>query len=166
MSLTNQLRIQQAFREFADISHWHSPHAVTLTMKQGVRDPMEPASATECLTRDKAEQNFRHFINLLNRKVLGKRFQHHGICLPVIPVIEGTKTKRMHYHAVIDCPRDDLKEGYAELIQSLWVKTKFGYRETNIQADCDKEWTKYMSKLKDKTSIADAIDWINYHSLN
>lgn len=71
MSLADQRRIQHAFREFAAFDHWHSPHAVTLTMKQGVRDPLEPASATEWLTHDKAVQNFRHFTNLLNRRVLG-----------------------------------------------------------------------------------------------
>lgn len=45
MSLAEQLRIQREFREYADISGWHCPHAVTLTMKQGIRDPLEPAAA-------------------------------------------------------------------------------------------------------------------------
>lgn len=159
-------RIQAAFRAFADIEHWRSPHAVTLTMKQGVRDPMEPASATEFLTSEKAVQNFRHFMNLLNRRVLGKRFQHHGKALSVIPVIEGTKQKRYHYHAIIDCPRADLQEVFPDLIREAWVKTKFGYYEVNIDQNCDDGWTKYISKLRDKTSISDSIDWTNYHNPN
>lgn len=166
MNFENALKVQQAFREFADISHWHSPHAVTLTMKQGIGDPLEPASPTEFLTPDKAVQNFGHFMNLLNRKVLGKRFQHHGVRLPVIPVIEGTKTKRYHYHAIIDCPPDDLKERFSELIHETWVKTRFGYKEVKIDPDCDDGFTKYISKLRDKASIHDSIDWINYHNPN
>lgn len=163
MPFAEQLRIQREFRKYADISDWHSPHAVTLTMKQGVRDPCEPAAAIERLTADKAVQNFRHFMNLLNRNALGKRFQRHGMRLPVIPVLEGTQTKRMHYHAIIDCPRDDLKDRFPFMIEDAWSKTKFGYRQVHIRPDCGRIWTKYISKMNDKPSIADAIDWENLH---
>lgn len=162
--LSENIRIQQAFREFATIDHWHAPHAVTLTMKQGIRDPFEPASATEFLTPEKASANFRHFMNLLNRKVLGKSYERHRQGLRVIPVIEGTQSKRYHYHAVIDCPRDDIAEEFPQLIHDTWIKTRFGYNKLQIVENCDAGWTKYISKLRDKTSIHDSIDWINYHN--
>lgn len=157
--------IQDAFRGFARIDHWHSPHAVTLTMKQGMRP--EPFGLTEYLDRQKAVQNFRHFMNLLNRRVLGKQFQHHRKRLPVIPVLEGGgRGRRLHYHAIIDCPRDDLDELFPLLVQSVWAKTKWGYYETDIQPDADRGWVNYISKPYDKPDYADAIDWENCHQLD
>lgn len=49
------------------------------------------------------------------------------------------------------------------MIEDAWGGTKFGYRQIDIQPDCDKDWTKYISKLTDKPSLADAIDWENCH---
>jgi hypothetical protein len=156
--------IQNVFREFACIDHWRSPHAVTLTMKQGIRAPYEPAAATEYLDQQKASRNFRHFMNLLNRRVLGKRFQHHDERVSVIPVIEGGRTKRLHYHAAIDCPRPDLEGLFPLIIQSTWNRTKWAYGIIDIQSNADSGWINYISKTRDKPSYADAIDWENYHN--
>lgn len=163
--MPTNLQLQQAFRRFAQIDHWRSPHAVTLTMKQGMRS--EPYSPTEYLDRQKAVQNFRHFMNLLNRKVLGKRFQHHEQRLAVIPVLEGDgRGRRLHYHAIIDCPREDLDGLFPLIVQTAWEKTKWGYSQTNVQADADRGWVNYISKKYDKPNYADAIDWENCHQLD
>lgn len=156
--------IQSAFRQFAKTDHWLSPHAVTLTMKQVLRPSFDPAAATEYLDLRKASQNFRHFMNILNRRVLRKRFQHHGQRLSVVPVIEGGNGKRLHYHATIDCPRADLVGLFPLIVRSAWSKTKWGYYEIDIQPSADDGWTNYISKLRDKPNYADAIDWENYHN--
>ena len=36
MTKDQTLAYQKSVREFADISHWSGPHAVTLTLKQGL----------------------------------------------------------------------------------------------------------------------------------
>ena len=166
MNYSKLKRYQSAFREFADISDWHSPHAFTLTMKQGIRPPFEPASATEYLTREKASQNFRHFMNLMNKRVFGKAASHHGKRLPVIPVIEGGSEKRLHYHGVIDCPRDDLIGLLPMIVRSTWAKTKWAWNEIDIQPDADRGWINYISKTNDKPDYANAIDWENFKPLD
>jgi len=132
-------------------------------MRQGIRAWDEPASATEFLNAQKAIQNFRHFMNLLNRRVYGKRYQHHGVRLSAIPVLEGGRGKRLHYHAVIDCPLVELEDSFPNLIQTAWEKTKWGYNQIDIQPGADNGWINYISKLNDKPNFADSIDWENYH---
>lgn len=161
MNRTQTLAYQAAFREFADISDWHAPHGFTLTMKQGLRPLFEPASATEYLTREKASQNFRHFMKLLNKRLLGKAASRHGKRLPVIPVIEGGNGRRLHYHGVIDCLRDDLIDLFPMIVQSTWAKTKWGWNEIDIQPKIDRGWINYMSKTYDKPDYAAAVDWEN-----
>jgi hypothetical protein len=161
----HKTRLQSAFRDFAQIGHWRSPHAVTLTMRQGIRP--EPFSPTEYLDRQRAVQNFRHFMNLLNRRVLGSHYQRKRQRLPVIPVLEGSgRYRRLHYHAVIDCPRDDLDGVFPLLIQSVWAKTKWAFVQTDVRPDADEGWVNYISKTYDKPDYADAIDWENCHQLD
>ena len=163
MNRHDTTKIQSAFRDFATTEGWQSPHAVTLTMKQGIRPPFEPAAATEWLDPHKARQNFRHFMNLLNRKVLGKRFSNHGERLSVIPVLEGGSGKRFHYHAMIDCPSAALEGLFPLIVQSTWAKTRWAFAQTDVQPNADNGWITYISKTRDKPDYADAIDWENYH---
>ncbi|MES2986605.1 MAG: hypothetical protein V4808_01740 [Pseudomonadota bacterium] len=136
---------------------------MSLTMKQGIRPQDEPASATEYLAAEKASQNFRHFMNVLNRSALSRRSYRQGVRLSVIPVLEGGNHKRLHYHAVIDCPDEELRGRFPSKIESAWAETKWGYHQIDIQSAADSGWINYISKLKDKPNYADSIDWENYH---
>ena len=165
MSYLSTLRHQQAFRDFCHTDGWNAPYAVTLTMKQGI--PIDQSRrAYERLTPERASQNLRHFLNLLNKRVYGNAHVRHKLRIPVIPVREGGTRSRLHYHIMIDCPRDDLKPVYPELIRSLWGRTRWGYDQIDIQADADSGWINYISKLRDKPSFEDSIDWVNYSSLD
>ena len=49
-----------------------------------------------------ASQNFRHFMNRLNNKILGSAAKLHGRRLKTVAVIEANADGRLHYHAMID----------------------------------------------------------------
>ena len=89
----------------------------------------------------------RHFINRLSKKVFGNAASRHGKAVPIIPVIEGGNGKRLHYHAVIDCPRNDLIGQFPTMIHETWLETPWGLRETDIQTYADAGWVTYISKL-------------------
>ena len=95
---------QQSFRKFARIEHWLAPHAVTLTLRQGMAVPNGAADTFVLLTRESAIQNYRHFLNLLGFMALGQAAKRFGRRINSISTIEGGKGKRLHIHAVIDCP--------------------------------------------------------------
>lgn len=166
MNTGDNIKYQAAFREFVDTSGWHAPHAVTLTMKQGRQIDGGRGQSFQTLTPDLASTNLRDFLNRLNRHVYGNSAQRHGKAVRVVPVIEGGADKRLHYHLILDCPRDDLKDGFSDLLATLWQKTPWGYKEVDVKANCDEGWTKYISKIRDKTHFSDSIDWANCHVLD
>jgi hypothetical protein len=111
--------------KIAKIEHWQSPHAVTLTMKQGVPVANGYRSTMAFLDGDKASQNLRHFHSVISRTILGKPADRFGQRVNLIPVIEGGNGNRLHYHVVIDCPRDDLKAEFPSLIADKWLRTQW-----------------------------------------
>lgn len=116
------------------------------------------------ITTDSAAQNFRHFTNVLNQRVYGSAAQRHGKRLPVIPVLEGSALKRLHYHALIDCPRDDLLATFPSLIVRTWMATQWGYNENQVIPSADTGWINYMTKLRDKPDFGTDIDWLNFRN--
>lgn len=155
---------QAVFREFAQIDHWAAPHAVTLTMKQAVMLEGNRGSTLAPLTHEAASRNYRHFLALLSRQVLGQPAKRYGRRVNSISVIEGGGSKRLHIHAVIDCPRAELVDDFPTMIAESWKKTSWAQAEINIRTHADSGWVSYMSKLRDKPSFSDSIDWTNYHN--
>lgn len=164
--LDDTRRIQSEFRDFIDRQIWHSPHAVTLTFKKGRGVDGGRGTGIQMLTRDDASTNMRHFLNRLDRHTFGHSAFRFGQRVQAVPVIEGGNGKGLHYHLILDCPRDELKEGYTDLLQSLWQKTDWGHKMIHVEADSDSGWTKYVVKLRDKPEYADCIDWNNCYVLN
>jgi hypothetical protein len=103
-------------------------------------------------------------MNLLNKRVYGNAARRHGKRTPVIPILEGGGSKRLHYHIVIDCPRDDLRDTFPSLIDETWRSTQWGYHEIKVTA-ADQGWITYVTKLRDKPDFASAFDWMNCHNL-
>ena len=163
MNRTNVRACQSAFRDFARVDHWTAPHAVTLTMKQGVKIPNQEGPLV-FLTSDRAVQNYRHFLNVLNAAVFGKAAKRFGKRVNAVSTIEGGNGKRLHIHAVIDCPSVDLIGEFPIMVAQAWEKTQWGHREIDIQPGADSGWINYISKFGDKPIYADAIDWENYHN--
>jgi hypothetical protein len=67
----------------------------------------------------------------------------------------------MHYHAVIECPRDDLIPVFPILIEECWGKTDWGYDQVHVTPDANDGWVQYMTKLRSKPDFACSIDWMN-----
>lgn len=157
------LSIQQSLRDWIDISKWNDPHAVTLTMKQ-VRYGVEgPFRTLVRLDAEKASRNLRHFLNVVNRKLLGNLGRRQGLRIPVIPILEGTRTKHLHYHLMMDCPLRENRDGAFEaILRSAWTSTDWGDCQVLV-TPADSGWTHYITKTADKPVFADAIDWTNAH---
>ncbi len=114
-------------------------------MKQ--RLPQPPYAA---LTPELAQQNFRHFMNLLNYKLFGKAFRRRNnkLRLQVLASLErGALGERLHYHVIIDRPPHIEPWRFHLSIQFLWYRTRWGYRKIDIQA------------LK---TGADVTNWLGY----
>lgn len=157
------LRIQQELREWADISDWSNPFAVTLTFKSHVKLRAGSQTPGAYLNNAVAHQNFRHFMNILNKQFFGNAAERFGKRLRVIPVLEGTATKRTHYHAVIECPDDDLRLKFPSMIETSWLQTDWGNKQINVQADANSGWIDYITKFRDKYALEESVDWNNLH---
>ena len=155
--------LQHSVRQWIDIDNWHHPFAVTLTLKQRIGGDGGVSSAAENLTTESASRNLRHWLNVMNKQVYGSAAQRHGKRLPVIPVLEGGRGKRLHYHLAIDCPRDELIEFFPAMVATSWRKTLWGYGQTDVQPS-DKGWLTYITKLRDKPDFGSSIDWLNCHN--
>ena len=102
--LVGQRRYRSELIDWISLDDWQNPFAVTLTLRQCVSVPNGTATFTSWLTDTAASQNMRHFLNKLDRSVFGKAATRFGKRVGCVPILEGGIGKRLHYHAVIDCP--------------------------------------------------------------
>lgn len=159
--LVGQRRYRSQFIDWVSLDDWRAPVAVTLTLRQCVSVPNGTSAVTQWLTDTAASQNMRHFLNKLDRLVFGKAATRFGKRVGCVPVLEGGTGKRLHYHAVIDCPRPELAGDFPLLIADAWRTTTWGYWQIDCQRDADHGWLTYITKFRDKPNLADAIDWAN-----
>lgn len=166
MTYKDKCQYQSAFRSFVDLSRFQNPYSVTLTMKQSYVTRLDHLAVHSRVDRYRAVQNFRHFMNLLNRRVYGHSFVRHGKRIQVIPILEGGETTRLHYHCVIDCPRPNIDQvTFDDMIRRCWSKTDYGYHEVDVQPDSDNGWVNYISKQRGKPNFDQSIDWENLHQI-
>tara|TARA_R110001606_G_scaffold12369_1_gene54003 strand:- start:45515 stop:46015 length:501 start_codon:yes stop_codon:yes gene_type:complete len=164
MNLTEKLNYRHSVKEFVNLTKFYEPFSVTLTLKQSVLVTEGVFPVHIRIDREKAIQNFRHFMNLLNTEVFGNSFVRHGKRIQVIPFLEGgLNGTRLHYHCVIDCPRRSLDMTFPSLIQKCWSKTSYGYNQIDIQRNTDHGWIDYISKFRGKYSYDECVDWENFH---
>jgi adenine-specific DNA methylase len=123
---------------------------LTLTLKQQIQN--------QKLDRISSSQNLHHFLNLLNSKCYGNGFKRYGKRLKVIPVLENSKNNRLHYHLTIQNPFPNDLTRFIYLINSCWMKTKFGHSHTHIHENIDKGWIDYKTKFRNEK---DEVDWLN-----
>lgn len=159
--LLGQRGYRSHFINWISLDDWQDPFAVTLTLRQYVSVPFGTENFTHWLTDTAASQNMRHFLNKLDRSIFGKAASRFGKQVGCIPVLEGGGIKRLHYHAIIDCPRPELAGDFPLLIADAWRTTMWGYWQVDCQNDADHGWLSYITKFRDKPNLADAIDWTN-----
>ena len=131
----------------------HNPLNITLTEKQkynGIE-----------LDKIRSEQNFRHFSNVLNKKVFGNSFYRFNKKLKMLVIREMSITLRHHLHLIMEQPQRYTFEEFKELIEIVWKKTNFGYFEIHIEKPTNSErkigWFNYIMKNYNENSI----DWNN-----
>lgn len=157
---SNRHLVRQAFRDWVDLDRWHGPHAVTLTLRQALYGLGDLGQARMPISDQLASRNFRHFMNRLNRSVFGKAAQRFGRGLAVVPILEGGSAKRLHYHAIIDCPSSFEGNFHSEIIRH-WQATDWGYHQADCQPGADLGWLNYITKFRDKADFAASIDLMN-----
>ena len=113
-----------------------------------------------------SSQNFRHFKNLLNTKIYGKSYRRFGVELKMFVVREVSHIGRHHLHCIVELPKGWDENEFFILIQRLWLKTNFGYRQSHFEKPSNEQrkigWLLYI--LKDSTKVnglENSIDWCN-----
>ena len=86
-------------------------------------------------------------MNLLNKKIYGNRFSRYGLKLEVFPVIEKSTEGRLHYHLIVESPVDIHFDRFNHIVHTLWMTTRFGYREHHIDQTIDDGWIKSITKF-------------------
>lgn len=161
MDKIENFKHQSALREWIDISKWKNPCFVTLTMKKGKTYYSNSGSTRKKITKYEASSNFRHFLNILNKRIFGNGFTRYGKCMTVFAVLEGTKTKHLHYHAIIDVPLGKGINNFEQMVLETWLATEWGDKQIDVKFNANQGAVNYMTKTRDKYSVADSIDWSN-----
>lgn len=142
---------------FLDISGWANPTAVTLTLKKGFsRDGVFFAATPEI-----CQQNLKHALNVLNRKIYGNKARK--VRIECIPVLEQDASGRFHYHLALNRPAEISEVLFPLRVKSVWEKTAWGYKQCDFKAGADRGWIEYMTKFRSKREFDLAIDWGNFH---
>jgi len=150
-TLNNQIRTYLQSKKVVN------PLNVTFTQKQYVNGQRidDPSS----------EQNFRHFRNVLNRKVFGNGYKRFNRQLQMLVIREVSSDKRHHLHCVIEQPQKYEFEEFVSLIHSVWSVTKFGYKQIHIEKPSSQQredgWLDYIMKDYTKVSLSTSIDYVN-----
>ena len=153
----NQFRprsLQESTDDWLRSLQWRHPVALTLSLKQRLPDGVGRIDTIH------ASQNVRHFANLLSRRCFGNAHKRHGRRIQMFCVLEGGDAKRLHVHAIVDCPRSDLALTFPEIVRTCWGETRWGYREVDVRP-CDDGWLSYLLKLRDKPEFDISLDWQN-----
>ncbi len=161
MRLQQKLEHQQAVNEWVDISKFNHPHAVTLTLKKSVSGMYLNKPVRVAISKGAASENFRRFLDILNGKVFRKYGKRYNKRIKVFAAMERSKTKHLHYHAAIDCPKEYQGNDFEGLIRECWAKTIWGNEQMCVVSEMNQGWITYITKLRDKYSVTDAVDWIN-----
>ena len=111
------------------------------------------------LTRDEAQQNLRHFRNVIHKQLRRYGFPKRAP-LRCVPVFEGTDIVRTHVHLMLDRPDCIQSDEYAKIIQREWQRTFWGHRLVTVELCHDNDgWLFYISKLQPrKTSQTHRLD--------
>ena len=140
--------------KFDDFQH---PYAVTLTLKQGIR---QNGYWTK-LDNMKASRNLRYFLNFLKKQVFRRSDIRKGRKLYCVPFLETDGSGRLHYHLILDRPSHLSDAHFVAQITASWRKTDFGFNQIDAKPS-DSGWISYLLKERTKPVYLDSIDWTNF----
>jgi hypothetical protein len=153
------LSFNSTFVEFCSISHWNSPFAVTLTVK----DCISGINAYQGLSHTEAQKSFKQFLRMLKAEIYTKsqlRKQKRVRCIPILNFIT------LRYHLCIDKPSHLTAEEFASLIYACWMKTSFGDWSVDVQPNAS-QWIEYIARARSQPPFSrspvydyqDVVDW-------
>ena len=117
-------------RDFIEDIEFSRPFAVTLTMNS--------------VQWRSHSQNFRHFMNRLNQSFLKSGYRRYGKRLTVVPIIEGTRDVRPHYHCIIDNPFPERDREFVKTLKDSWNKTLLGQSKVQVEPMESNKWISYI----------------------
>ena len=159
MTLKPDLRLRTTLLDFFKIRAWTNPHAVTLTLRQGTF----VGGHWRRLTRLDAQQNLRHFRNVLDKQLLRHGLSKNAI-LFFLPIFEGRDNRtRPHNHLMLDVSASVDTQTLRSIIRHAWGRTDWGHKRITVDYCRNPQgWLEYITKLRSKENYADSIDWMNY----
>ena len=130
---------------------WKNPYAVTLTLRRSI--------GPQRLDQITASQTVHHFLNKMNRQVLGRR-QSSRERLRTFSVFEWAA--HPHVHLCIECPPLTDWQSFESAVRSAWSGTAWARQEICV-VPCHQidGWLAYMTKTRTKACYPEAIDWLN-----
>ena len=146
----------EEIRDWLDRGDWSNWFAVTLTMRRTI-----VSESGECsfISIDRASQNLRHFLNVMNSKIFGNAYKRFNKRVKVIPVYEQDGDTHLHFHLFIEKPDrlSDLR--FESLIRTNWIKSDWGLWSMKIRKDTDSGWLEYITK--DTRASFENVDFEN-----
>jgi len=134
-----------------------NPINITFTQKQNVDG--------KWIDDFQSEQNFKHFKNVLNRKVFGNGYKRFNKQLEMLVIREVSLNQRHHLHCIIELPLRYRFDEFSSLIKRIWRNTKFGYDQIDIEKPSSQlredGWLDYIMKDFTKVSLSTSIDYEN-----
>jgi hypothetical protein len=168
--------IESAKSNLFDTSSWREFCDVTLTLKQSYRT--ESGSWIK-VDHYRYGQAFRHFMNLLNKKVYGSACRRHGKRLRVLPVLEKGDVRarslrpcergtsgRWHVHCAIELPLHVDAFALERLIRVCWAKVELSHGRILIRDCANAGWVHYMLKYRQKSEFDGLLDCVILGSLH
>lgn len=125
---------------------WKNPVRLDLNMRRGIGFPKVSDSAGaynlkymngafQPVLRDMAVANVRHYLNLLNRYVLGlngRKIRKRIGTFCCIPVVEKKPDGRYHTHISMELPDSIKFSDFKPKAKQLWARTDLSYGNTNV----------------------------------
>lgn len=145
----------KVWNEFANSYVKQTGIAVDLNFKKSIYVQDGRMNRKVKLTREIAEKNVSHFLNILNKKIYGNASRRFNKKINVFSVFEGgDKNKQLHIHMTMDVPEHVDRDKFVSLVSELWIKTDFGNRNMYIQ-DIYEINGRHQYMLKKRTKVED-----------
>ena len=148
---------------FGSVRFWSKPIAATLSMKQAI---CQPSGHWEVVDSINASKNMLFFTSWVNRSVYGSSFNRYNKKLRWIPILEGEKDVRWHYHVVFEPPGHLSYTEVIDVVDTKWKRSRFGYHETEYKPVHDDGWLNYIMKPFGKDRLeawTDCVSWQSVH---
>ena len=148
--MTTNVTYRKAIQDWVErhACDWIGWYSVSLTMRQSLTAKSSDRTGTFRFNVDEsiASQNMRHFLNRMDKSVLGSSGQRYGKRLGAVPCYEYDDNNRLHYHLLLKVPNHITETRLHYSILANWMKTKWGLWQIDCQETYSSGWLRYITK--------------------